>query len=83
MNLTQAFWDVVQKFFIFRPIALGCCDCKKTYYLTKSMVIFNMEEEDGTGNPVIRCPNCGLRHVIMFFRIGEDITEIEVEAIVR
>jgi len=76
MNLTQAFWDVLHRFFHFRPIVLGCCDCKKYYYLTNSMVIDDFGDEHNE-YPVIECPNCGLLHIILFARINKDINEVD------
>ena len=81
MNLSIAFWTVINKIFRWRPIVLGCCDCNATYYLTKNVVMDIWEDEDGNRNPVVDCPNCGLRHCVLFVRIDPEAKAIKYETV--
>ena len=39
------------------------------------------EDEDGNRNPVVDCPNCGLRHCVLFVRIDPEAKAIKYETV--
>lgn len=83
MDLTMAFWYVFHKIFRWRPIILGCCDCKGAFYLTKNKVIDTWHDDKGDDNPVIECPWCGLTHYIILVRIEPGTKPIKFETVVE
>lgn len=84
MKLVVAFWVVLHRIFKWRPILMGCCDCKDTYYLLKNRVVRNLKNKDGENEPVIKCPYCGLEHLMIFVRLDPNVIsvkwEVETEA---
>lgn len=81
MIFTQAFWSIIHKFFKWRPICIGCCDCKETYYLTQNRIVNKMVDKNKTGYMVITCPSCGLLHAVVFVRFDKGLKKIKVESI--
>ena len=79
MPIQIAFWEVFHKIFKWRPIVMGCCDCKGTYYLTKNKIIRNLKNNEDEDEPVIECPHCGLEHLICFVRLEPNVVRIEWE----
>ena len=79
MNLETAFWIVFHKIFRWRPIVMGCCDCKATYYLTKNTIVRNLKNNEGENEPVVQCPYCGLGHLVAFIRLDPNVISIKWE----
>jgi DNA-directed RNA polymerase subunit RPC12/RpoP len=79
MKLITAFWIVLHRIFKWRPILMGCCDCKDTYYLTKNVVVRNLKNTSGENEPVIKCPYCGLEHLMIFVRLDPDVIGVKWE----
>lgn len=79
MKLVVAFWVVLHKIFKWRPILMGCCDCKDTYYLTKNIVVRTLKNNEDEDVSVIQCPYCGLEHLVAFIRLDPDVVSIKWE----
>lgn len=79
MNFSNSFWRVFHKLFKFRPLVLGCCDCHGTFYLSKNMVIGEMEDDGNNKHPIISCPYCNLKHCLIMVRLTEKTTKIKFE----
>ena len=58
---------------------MGCCDCEDAYYLTKNVVVRNLKNKSGGNEPVIKCPSCGLEHLMIFVRLDPDVVSVKWE----
>lgn len=83
MDLESAFWYVFHRMFKWRPIVMGCCDCKATYYLSKNKVVYQLKNNDGEDEPVIECPHCGLEHLVLFIRLDSNVASIKWEIVIE
>lgn len=81
MDIESAFWWVFHRIFKWRPIVMGCCDCKGMYYLSKNKIVRHLKNSNGDDEPVIECPYCGLEHLITFIRLDPDVVSIKWEVI--
>jgi len=77
VNFGTAFWTVIHRIFRWRPIVMGCCDCKGTYYLTKNKIVRTLKNNEGEDEPVIQCPSCGLEHLMVFIRLDSNVVSIK------
>lgn len=79
MDFITAFWVIIHKIFKWRPILLACCDCEAAYYLTKNVVVRNIKNEEGYNEPIIRCPYCGLEHLLLIVRLDSNVVSVKWE----
>lgn len=74
MRFWDAVWHILRKLSgDIRPLLLQCCDCGTWYYMAQSIVEGHLRDSDGEPIPVIKCPKCGLKHVVIVTRFDSDV----------